>query len=112
MNIPVIKSQDAFWEELDVTVYLESEMDVEQSNSFQDLIESWYILGLYGGLGGNLRSISKVWAEGTEVGFTVDMGTAEYSALDSLCRAVEGFALANDVKVSRIVLGMEAEGRF
>lgn len=109
LGIPVVHTDRFFWEGLAVTIYFGGKPEAELSQKFKNLVNSWYVLGMYGTFEGRLHSISEVWNEGSEAGFNVDMGSASKSALEILLYAIECFAEVNDLVIEKFILGMEIQ---
>lgn len=96
MGIEILKTDNICWEALDFTISLHSSID-HLIETLHKLVESWYTIGYYGGFGGKLHSISEIWVEEGEVGFTVDMGSAEPFALEIFIDSVVGFLEENEI---------------
>ncbi|MCG8540257.1 MAG: hypothetical protein MJA82_10005 [Clostridia bacterium] len=106
MNIPITTAEELFWEDLEITIVFKNILKDDKFNELEDLIMSWYTLGVNYGFQGTLHNMSKVWIEDNEVGFTVDMGSVEVEiCLGILFASIEGFSKVNNIEVQNIILG-------
>jgi hypothetical protein len=109
MTIPIDQTDRMYWEGLDFTLSVGSELTDSQRDVLEKIVGAWYVLGGYGAFTGEFHMISAIGfnanAEGVDVEWRVDMGTAPECALDVLIRALEGFAELEGLNVTRLVLG-------
>lgn len=106
MNIPIITLEELYWEDLEITVVFKNILAEDRFNEFENLIMSWYTLGSNYAFQGVLHTMSEVWIEDNEVGFTVDMGSVEVEmSLGILFSVIEGFSKVNNIEVQKIILG-------
>lgn len=107
MGINVQKAEELYWDGLEVVIHFEDEININVGNELQEIVESWFMIGSYGGYGGYTREISKIWIEENEASFIIDMGSAEEFALDILVRTIEGFSNIAEIGVKQISFDSE-----
>lgn len=107
MGLNIIRTPLIEWGNLAITLYLDKPIELPDLKELDELVTCWYKTGFYGGFEGYLHDISKIWNEGSEIGFTVDMGSTEETALEVLIRCIEGYASEADLDIKRVVIGSE-----
>lgn len=107
MELKIIRTPLAEWENMAITLYLGKPMELPILKELDELVTSWYKLGFYGAFGGYLHDISELWNEASEIGFTVDMGSTKEAALEVLIRGIQGFAKEASMHIETMVIGGE-----
>ncbi len=108
MGLEVFKTRECSWDGLAFTLYLDQPLkQVELENGLRELIEAWFLVGLYGGFGGYFHHMSSIGFDENLVEWQVDMGSSSTQALDVLINCLETFERDNDVTMEKLVLGLE-----
>jgi|SRR5579872_745229 len=109
ITIKYSERDDIAWDGLSFDLIFGHPIGDDVDLQLRDLINSWFLVGLYAGFGGNIHQIE--WQDGgmdrKSLAWIVDMGSAHQRAVEVLVDILGRFADLNDLPEGELVVGEE-----
>lgn len=105
-RFPIWMTAKYHWDDLHIVVSFVQVLDAHQRSEFRNVLESWFTIAEFGGLGGcAIHSYEKIRFEKDKAHMRLDMGEADEAiALQTLAHILEGYD-SNITPVESLQLG-------